>query len=86
MNHCATIKHLTSIANGSDHLLAQAAESALGIITDIQENGVKRFDLETLHTILDCVYTESTHSLVDHLIEGSPDCEICAAIKTRITA
>ena len=86
MDHCSTIDHLLEITNGTDHLLAKAAKSALGIIADVKENGPSGFDLEALHAILDGVYAASVHSLFDHLLEGSPDCEICAAIKARIEA
>lgn len=86
MNNCATIKHLQSIAEGYECSLASAAKCALNIIADIQQYGAKQFDIQFLHSVIDPVFKESNTSLFDHLIENTPDCEICAAIKARITA
>jgi hypothetical protein len=85
MSQCATIKYLQNIATGYEHSLASAAKSALCIIYDIQENGPKHLDIELLYLVVDAVYKESGASLFDHLIEGTPDCEICTAIKVRIS-
>jgi hypothetical protein len=86
MSQCATIKHLHRMTEDNESLLAAAAKHAEMIISDIQEEGMTGLDIEMLHSILEPIFDESGASLFEHLIEGAPDCDICAAIKKRITA
>lgn len=83
---CATIDHLQNLLASPDSALSSCAKYALAIITDVQDAGLKRADAPCLHDMLEMLYLESNASLYEHLLDGAPDCPICAAIQKRLPA
>jgi hypothetical protein len=89
MSECATIKHLKEIAaakHGADVSLQAAASRALDIISDLDRPSTYPDYVDLLHHLVEGIYKEGKVQLFDHLVHGSPDCEICAAIKMRVEA
>lgn len=83
---CATIDHLKRLLTSQDSALSSCAKHALAIISDVQEEGLKRADASCLQDMLEMLYLESNAPLYEHLLDGAPDCPICAAIRARLPA
>jgi hypothetical protein len=87
-SECVTVRHLRkfySSAVPAGRLdVAALANSALGIISKINASAMTYADVKILHRMVDSIVEIGHGSLLSHLKEGKPDCQICAEILARI--
>ncbi len=87
MADCKTIVALKNIARSShDAGLSLCAERILAIIQDTAEESMTDYDLESLSSLVDAVFSESHLEVLDHLKDGVPDCEVCAALHRKMNS
>lgn len=84
---CNTIRYLRQLVlqqDPNDPGLAKAAAATLNIISDITEYSMTDYDIEALHDIVDELAKSGHQIILTHLVQGAPDCRICAALAHKI--
>ncbi len=84
---CRVIAHLMDIASGreaADKHMKGVAVSALAIVEDMEEDGITDSGLEYFILLADGVLRMGNESLSVYIQDGTPDCEICAALIKRM--
>lgn len=84
-SECTTIQYLQRLSAPATPL-AEAASASLNIISDVREFKMTALDIACLHDLVDAIISEGHERLLAHLLEGMPDCDICAALAQRMAA
>jgi hypothetical protein len=84
MSECKAVLYLREMQHGGDETLSVLAKVVLSVISDVRENHLTKTDTACLVMLIGELAGGGGKKLLDYLVEGTPDCDICAALAKEL--